>query len=182
MSPDRRSVVKRRNANAPFSTLFSPLSFIRQLLSISTMTETTTTSLLLRQLEELHLVSCSLLPGESLSFSPTADDEQIWTTLLESYPEVDVTRTPTTSARFEIKAAGSRVWFEVNIPPDYWIIGDSRPVISVRGEGIVRSEQAHWENILAERMHELNGCEYVQLLLIRSPPAYAVHAAISSMS
>lgn len=146
------------------------------------MTETTAPILSSRLLEELHLVSCSLLPGELLSFSPTADDEQIWTRLLETYPDIDETQTPTTSARFEIKVAGSGVWFVVNIPADYGTIEDSRPVVSVRGEGIIRSEQAHWEKILVERMRELNDSEYVQLLLARSPPAYAVHAAISSTS
>ena len=114
-----------------------------------------------RQLEEIHIISCSLLPGESLSFSLAADDARAWQTSLERYPDYTDLLLPTTAAQFEVKVAGSSLWFEFIIAEDYGLAGQFHFDVSVRGENVTRKEQADWENLIVERRGELGSSEYV---------------------
>jgi len=89
---------------------------------------------LTRQLEELQLLQCSLLPGELLTFLDNVE-----------------------KARFQVKLDNAHVWFEAELPrlyPSVW------PVISVKGD-IARDEQARWQGTVKEKMQELHGSEYL---------------------
>jgi hypothetical protein len=106
---------------------------------------------LTRQLEELQLLQCSLLPGELLTF---LDNVESWSSLLETYPDIlDTSNIP--EARFQVKLDNAHVWFEAELPrlyPSVW------PVISVKGD-IARDEQARWQGTVKEKMQELHGSE-----------------------
>jgi hypothetical protein len=106
---------------------------------------------LTRQLEDLHLLQCSLLPGEILSFF---DDVDPWPNLLEAYP--DIHDTPNISeARFQIKLDNASVWFEVELPRLY---PDTVPVVSVKGS-IARDEQERWQAVVKQKIQELEDSE-----------------------
>lgn len=110
---------------------------------------------LTRQLEEIHLLQCSLLPGELLTF---LDDVEAWSSLLAAYP--DTTNTPSISeARFEVKLNNAHLWFEVRLPHLY--PGGAQPLVSVKGETIARDEQRRWQVTVGDKIQELDGCEYV---------------------
>ena len=114
-----------------------------------------------RQLEEIHIIFCSLLPGESLSFSLAADDARAWQTSLERCPDYTDLLLPTTAAQFEVKVSGSSRWFEFILAEDYGLAGQFHFDVSVRGENVTRKEQAHWENLIVQRRAELGSSEYV---------------------
>ena len=73
-------------------------------------------------LEEIHLLQCSLLPGELLLFT---DDAARWKALLEAYaldPD-DLTLAldpPIAPAHFQVRLESSNAaWFDVVLPSDH---------------------------------------------------------------
>jgi hypothetical protein len=110
---------------------------------------------LTRQLEELHLLNCSLLPGESLTF---VLDTETWADMLEAYPDVSsVLGLSHLQACFEVKLQSSNIWFEVELPNSYPDGG--LPPISVKGADVTRDEQEKWTMTIRERSHELEGSQ-----------------------
>jgi hypothetical protein len=108
---------------------------------------------LTNQLEDLHLLQCSLLPGELLIF---LDDIETWSSLLEACP--DITDTLNISdARFQIQIDNAHVWFEVELPRLY---PDIVPMVSIKGN-IAKEEQERWQNIVKQKSQELGDSELV---------------------
>lgn len=116
---------------------------------------TVTTMSLDRQLEELQLLQCSLLPGELLIFLEEADT---WNGLLTAYPDA-VKVSHVSEPSFQIKIDQAQVYFDVVLPRSYLDAG-AGPLVSVRGD-IARAEQERWQKIIKEKLDELKGSEYV---------------------
>jgi hypothetical protein len=110
---------------------------------------------MMKQLEELHILNCSLLPGEVLTF---VLDAETWTHMLETYPNVPpFPGQSQLQACFEVKLDSSNLWFEVKLPHSY-PDGDL-PLISVKGTDLTRGEQEKWKVIVRERSQELEGSQ-----------------------
>ncbi len=128
-----------------------------------------------RQLEELHILKCSLVGGEFLTFIPPNDPDALqWQALLENYPDhsEDSPNTfPLSQCRFQVRVDGSHILFEVTLPPEYgspnmtqekWR-NNLSSMISIRGDETARSEQEVWQKIITKATFELQGdTEYVQ--------------------
>ncbi|PSR72035.1 hypothetical protein PHLCEN_2v12101 [Hermanssonia centrifuga] len=119
-----------------------------------------------RQLEELNLLKCSLLPGEELIFN----DPAVWESLLDTYPDSPTTdfTLPASPACFQVKTNDSPIHFEVELPREYGeSLGQSLPRISVKGDEITRVEQERWQLLVKEQVSELQGnSEYLVYELI----------------
>jgi acylphosphatase len=116
---------------------------------------------LLKQLDELNLIRCSLLPGEVLTF---LDDTQAWTNLLDAHATWTGPshQSMLVLPRLQIKLESANTWFEVEIPRQY--AGDlqtCRPTFSVKGENISRPEQERWQIIIEEKLDEIADTEYI---------------------
>lgn len=111
---------------------------------------------LLRQLEEIQLLDCSLLPGELLLF---LEDTHAWATLLAAYPDIDEvpSRSTVSEPCFQIKLEEAPLWFEVKLPHDY---PTARPAILVRG-GIAKTDQSRWQDVVKEKLEDLDTSECV---------------------
>ena len=112
---------------------------------------------LYRQLEELQLVKCSLLPGEEFNFS---EDCEVWTKLLDSYTEtpdqVDPHSVlPTTCFQINLQEWKS-VWFAIELPRGYPENG-SRPIVTVRmqGDDFSRADQERWKDLVGDKLNEV---------------------------
>ncbi|OCH92978.1 hypothetical protein OBBRIDRAFT_790700 [Obba rivulosa] len=128
------------------------------------------TTTLPRQLEELHLLKCSLLPGEHLEFVPPSKDAEWWEIMLEGYPgNEDNLPTPPSPARLEITIDHAPVQFQVELPSDYGggsQLDGVKPLVSVKGDSISRSEQERWQKLVKDTLSELSGSEYIVYELI----------------
>ncbi|KAF8195084.1 hypothetical protein BJ912DRAFT_164558 [Pholiota molesta] len=113
-----------------------------------------------RQLEELQLIQCSLLPTEHLTF---LDDTGIWTDALRQYSEDSSASLPDldNSPFIGIHVDGAKIWFEVKPNEEA-----SKMVISVKGEGITRAEQEHWRSLVVEKMEEISDSEFPMYQLV----------------
>lgn len=125
-------------------------------------------STLLRQLEEIHLLKCSLLPGESITFDPDFQGIDEWSALLDSFSQGGDTAqlaAPSSPARFRIRAENRSIWFDVELPTGYRDDDSSNvqlPVVAVRGDELGRTEQEQWQVFMREALlEELKGAEYV---------------------
>jgi hypothetical protein len=108
---------------------------------------------LTNQLEDLHLLRCSLLPGELLIF---LDDSDTWCSLLESYPDIAYSPTGNFSdAHFQIKLDNTNIWFEVELPRFY---PGTPPIVFVKGD-IAREIQERWQTVVKQTLQELEGSE-----------------------
>lgn len=117
-------------------------------------------------LEELHLLKCSLLPGEILSFTEAS---AVWETLLETYsfdPDAELPLVDH-AVQFEVKAEDSDVWFGVQLLPGYKEEGVTS-VVSVKGDNLGRAEQERWQAVVAEAIEEVTGSECVSARCLRS--------------
>lgn len=75
-----------------------------------------------RQLEELQLIQCSLLPGELLTFIDIDEPQAgLWNSLLDTYSEISInSETPGTCAHFRIQLSGfTKVWFDIELSHAY---------------------------------------------------------------
>ncbi|KAI0694453.1 hypothetical protein BC835DRAFT_1406453 [Cytidiella melzeri] len=122
-----------------------------------------------RTVEELYLLKCSLLSGESLTFEESTDgDAAIWSKCLDSYPEqleaeghdYPLPATPC----FRIVLDGGRFWIDVQYPALHSTV--VLPIVTVKGDDITRSEQQRWQNIIEEQMAEVRGSEFPTYELI----------------
>ena len=118
-----------------------------------------------RQIEEIYLLKCSLLPGESIVFDPDSDDSEAWNTLLDLHAEgsdIAQAATPTSSARLQISTEDHSIWFDVELPLGYGGNGSLHvevPVVSVRGDELGRAEQCEWQTFVRETLKELRDAE-----------------------
>ncbi|KAI0931058.1 hypothetical protein AcW1_001446 [Taiwanofungus camphoratus] len=143
------------------------------------------------QLQELYLLECSLLPGEQLSIDPSADDRERWQELLTLYTNDSVThlsQPPHSLApvRFQVTLERARTWFIVELPSDYGGSPNgtepSRPVVSVKGENIGRSEQERWQAIIKDKMADLQDSEYPVYELIAAHLLPLLHGELDASS
>lgn len=128
---------------------------------------------LVRQLEELHLIRCSLLPGESFSFVLPQKDLAIWTSLLDAFTDagsfshnqdgvIASLTHPPCQARFDIRAVGAQTWFEVALPlcidVDIGSGGNGAKsiMISVKGEHVSRDAHDRWNTEIRARTAEID--------------------------
>ena len=120
---------------------------------------------LFQQLQELHLIRSSLIPGEQFSFVLPPEDADVWSSLLEnqaydttpttdpdSIPDSELHSTPPQpcQARFSVKVRGSQVWFEIQVPSNsaHFRCAD----VSVKGENISRDQQEFWQSTVRQKM------------------------------
>lgn len=120
---------------------------------------------LFQQLQELHLIRSSLMPGEQFSFVLPPEDANVWSSLLDNHQACNTTPSPgldsisdseipsatqPCQARFAVKVQGSQVWFEVQVPSEtaHFRCTD----LSVKGENISRSQQEFWQSMVREKM------------------------------
>ena len=116
-----------------------------------------------KQLAELQLIKCSLLPNEIMQFID--DYESLWSRLLDEYettmtlselPALKGAQIP--ALKFRVKADSLvKVWFEVEMP----LHGndDSTAVVYVKGDYLSRAEQDRWENVIHEKQREVGSAE-----------------------
>lgn len=112
-----------------------------------------------QQLEELHLIQCSLLPTEHIVFLNSGDAHS-WAQAIEKYAEDPLKNVlPTESAAsFTLRVEGSKIWFEITLAP----VGDSgksKPFVSVKGEDITRVDQEKWHMVIVEGLEEISDSE-----------------------
>jgi len=112
-----------------------------------------------RQLEELHLVQCSLLPTEHIVFLDS-DDKRSWARAIEQYNEdpLETMLLPESPASFALSVEGSKVWFEITLA-SFDCSGISKPSVSVKGEDITRADQDRWQIIIIDSFEEISNSE-----------------------
>ncbi|KAH9950977.1 hypothetical protein B0H21DRAFT_818806 [Amylocystis lapponica] len=146
-----------------------------------------TKTALFHQLEELHLLKCSLLPGESLVFDPHFEDGGLWGDLLEQYsydPEECLSHAPDsfTPAQFQVRIEHAKMCLEVFLPPSHksgvasGATTGTDPVVSVKGQDLNRSEQERWQLIVSERLNELRDSDYPVYELLSTHLLPRLHA------
>ncbi|PIL31287.1 hypothetical protein GSI_05985 [Ganoderma sinense ZZ0214-1] len=131
-------------------------------------------------LEEIHLLKCSLLPGELLEFIEQAT---LWSDLLDAYAlDPDGASNPATDvppAHFRVKIeASADVWFEVV----YGSGSDAEPgqvqvpQVLVKGDSLGRAEQARWQEKVAEAEAASTDSEYPLYEMISAHILPQLHA------
>ncbi|KAG9312572.1 hypothetical protein JVU11DRAFT_6968 [Chiua virens] len=136
---------------------------------------------ILRQLNELHLIRSSLLPGEQFAFvlPPDSEDLGVWTSLLDTFAEagsfddngmITSLTHPPCQARFEVHIAGAPVWFEITLPRCTEPVPESMSgatgvgvnadtltttTISVRGARLSRDDQIRWQSEVRARINDI---------------------------
>ncbi|CDO73388.1 hypothetical protein BN946_scf185013.g22 [Trametes cinnabarina] len=130
-----------------------------------------------RVLADIHLLKCSLLPGELLTF---IEDAASWESLLDAYaadPEALEPAPAMPPAQFRVRAEGSDVWFDIALPPGYG--EDARlPSVDVKGDQLGRTEQQRWQALVAEALEEVRGSEYPLYELISSHLLPQLHSDV----
>ncbi|KAF8625481.1 hypothetical protein AX15_005355 [Amanita polypyramis BW_CC] len=122
-----------------------------------------------KQLAELQLIKCSLLPNEIMQFIDTGPNEFPWARLLDEYemtmtlrelPTLEGTQIPPTN--FCVKTDSMvGVWFEVQMPlPQHGVNDRSTTIVHVKGDYLSRAEQERWQNVIREKQSEVEGVEY----------------------
>lgn len=118
----------------------------------------TSAPVLTKQLEELHLIISSLLPGkERLIF---VDEEDVWNGLITHYldPMIDsiVPEEPQHPARFMVDIKASDVCFIVEVPFEYeGRLTTAAPTFKVKGDKITRTEQEKWQDMIENQLKEI---------------------------
>lgn len=138
--------------------------------------------ILQKQLEELNLLQCSLMPGETMEFMPSQQYDASWQSMLAAYSETGFEEQPIAvphhPARFQVRVDGVGVWFEVELPLEYSSAlpdgATGLPVpalhVSVRGDEISRSEHEKWQTTVKEKLNDIQDSECVQPVLTRYVP------------
>lgn len=109
---------------------------------------------LLKQLEELNVLKCSLLPGEVLSFVLPPDELVQWESLVQLYsesPQAVALQNPYSACRFQIKVDHAPVRMEIELPRDY---PNELAEVYVRGDTIDRSKQEKLQQIITDAQKE----------------------------
>ncbi|KAH8119777.1 hypothetical protein DFH11DRAFT_1500382 [Phellopilus nigrolimitatus] len=119
---------------------------------------------LTRQLEEIQLLTCSLLPSEAFALALPPDDRDEWQALMCDYAELlepaqgrDAGWWPAAACRFEVRIRDVPLWFEVELPREY--PEHDAPAVYVRGDAIDRAEQERWQTIVRDKLAELKAEE-----------------------
>ncbi|KAI5885279.1 uncharacterized protein SCHCODRAFT_02593693 [Schizophyllum commune H4-8] len=112
-----------------------------------------------RQLEELELIRCSVMPGEVLTF---VDDHDRWLALLDRF---SAERTIPADDDIPVLPISFKVWVEghdlrvyVSLPVDYPEVS-KLPNVAVKGTTISRAEQDRWTSLIRERLQEASDNE-----------------------
>lgn len=118
------------------------------------MAATFSSGLLSRQLEEIQLIQCSLLPTELFSFILQSDNDDEWSALLQEHSsgETRIAKRPSSPCRFRVKIYNVPLYFELELPIDY---PHTVPLVFVRGDTIQRQLQEQWQRIVADKLSEL---------------------------
>ncbi|OSD00876.1 hypothetical protein PYCCODRAFT_1478893 [Trametes coccinea BRFM310] len=127
-------------------------------------------------LEEIHLLKCSLLPGELITFT---EDAAAWEALLAAYatdPDAEPAPASEQPVHFSVRTEDSDVWFDVTLSSGYGEEG-SVPTVGVKGEHLGREEQQQWQATVAEALEEVRGSEYPLYEVISSYLLPRLHAA-----
>ena len=119
---------------------------------------------IIKQVEELHLIQCSLLPDETLHFIGD-DSEAFWPRILQEYSMTMTTTLsdpsntmPKPAPKFQVCLDGpAKMWMEVEmVAPG----SGKTALVCVKGDFMTRADQERWQNIVAEKQQEvLEGCE-----------------------
>jgi len=114
---------------------------------------------ILKQLEELHLIQCSLLPNEHIVFRDSGNKHS-WAQAIEKYAEdpLSPSSPPESPASFTLRIEGSKIWFEITLAPVEGF-GISKPSVSVKGEDITRADQERWQMVVVEGFEEISDSE-----------------------
>ena len=114
-----------------------------------------------QQLEELHLIQCSLLPTEHIVWLDSGD-ELSWVQAIENYSEDPFATLlpPESSASFTLRVEGSKIWFEIALAAVN-DLGISKPSVSVKGEDITRDDQERWQMVVVQGFEEISDSEWV---------------------
>lgn len=112
------------------------------------------------QLEELHLIRCSLLPGELFEFALPDEDALVWPRLLEAFAEnySSEAKEPESTCRFRISLESGPICFEIEFLRGYpRAEGEVDPLLSVRGKDEVldRTEQVRWTEVVREALGQV---------------------------
>ncbi|KAL1672776.1 hypothetical protein EV122DRAFT_294653 [Schizophyllum commune] len=112
-----------------------------------------------RQLEELELIRCSVMPGEVLTF---VDDHDRWLALLDRFSaertvpaDDDI---PALPISFEVWLEGHDLRISVELPVDYPEVS-KLPNVAVKGTTISRAEQDRWTRLIQEKLQEASDNE-----------------------
>lgn len=129
---------------------------------------------LVHQLQELHLIQSSLLPGERFAFVLPQEDLAIWTSLLDAFTDAggldsdaviaSLTGThPPCQARFQMHVVAAQISFEVQLPPctDVTDLESESAInttmsVSVKGDHVSRGAQEHWHAEIRARTAEID--------------------------
>ena len=109
------------------------------------MDETT----LAKQSEELYLLTCSLLGGESVLFTHDGYEDKEWEAVVQAFAGLNDHReriqTPMHPACLQLRVEGLAVWFEVVVPMAYGSADTVHiPSVSVKCDQWTRREQERW--------------------------------------
>ncbi|KAM6497522.1 hypothetical protein JOM56_007995 [Amanita muscaria] len=119
---------------------------------------------ILKIVEELHLIRCSLLPTETLHFIDQIY-AQSWTRILDEYAtamtisdlSASYTVPPTFQIRFNSPGSLADVWLEVEMSKS----GPGKPAMaSFRGSGFTRADQGRWQELKLQKEGEVAGADY----------------------
>ncbi|KIM38229.1 hypothetical protein M413DRAFT_447977 [Hebeloma cylindrosporum] len=134
-----------------------------------------------QQLEELHLIQCSLLPTECIVFL----DSGSWTQAITKYAEdpYSTLLLPDSPASFLLRVEGSKIWFEITLAP----VGDnkfgiSKPSVSVKGEDITRADQERWQKIVVEGFEDIADSEFPIYALVALHLLPKIHEEIDLLA
>ncbi|KAG7100156.1 hypothetical protein E1B28_001935 [Marasmius oreades] len=139
-----------------------------------------------QQLEELQLITCSLLPGESFTFSEHCE---AWSKILDTYiqdpDQVDSSHLfKIPPACFHVSLDKWTIWFEVELPRRYPESG-VKPIVVVKGEEITRAEQEMWKFVVTQKLDEVletsGGYPVYELLSSHLMPMLHEHAEAQSL-
>ncbi|GLB43703.1 putative protein of unknown function (DUF1115) [Lyophyllum shimeji] len=134
---------------------------------------------LTKQLEELQLIRCSLLPDEVLLF---LDDHDTWTNLVAAQTDaatISRDQRPTSAARVQVKVDAAKISFVVGIPLNYsGNIAEAAPMFTVKGDEISRLEHDRWQRVIEESLKEIGDTEYPIYQLLSSHLLPLVHEAL----
>ena len=100
-----------------------------------------------------------MLRGEHLIFH--GDD--VWSQLLDKYPDYTLDQAPTAPASVLLKLDDSDIWFDITIPKNYGMDDGAHtfPLVAAKGEQLGRAEQEKWNSSVVERLQEVRDSEWV---------------------
>lgn len=143
-----------------------------------------------KQLEELNLLQCSLMPGESLEFVPSQPEDTSWHDLLAAFAATGTAKQPHIlppyPARLQARVENVGLWFEIELPREYpsavhdgVTVTKIIPHVLVRGHTISRSEHEKWQSIVKERLGQVEDSECVQCIPTLVPLDLPRNAAVT---